>query len=276
MLKLRLKDESTGRFKWVYMAERDLPVAKIILSLPCMDGNVQKIYFPEIISRQQKRQCAWCGKIFKPKYLKMQRFCGASCSAKWRMSTPEHKVKVHTQETHAKIGRAVSVWLQSNDPKAKKQVDRIRNLNPMEDPASVQKMIDTKTRNGTFREWKGARGGNGRGMTKAQFLLKSHLSKEWMSELPIPLGKQQEGYPSCYKVDLGNAGLKIAIEVDGPGHKNYKRQEKDRKKEAKLASLGWIVLRFWNKQIIDWIDTGMKKDSYISTILRQNNIRLFR
>ena len=88
--------------------------------------------------------------------------------------------------------------------------------------------------------------------------------------MAISLGRKQQGYPTCYKVDCGNRRLRIAIEADGLSH-NYRR-ELDAKKDAKLASLGWTVLRFSNQQIVDWMQTGMPMDHVISTILRSLGI----
>lgn len=46
-----------------------------------------------------------------------------------------------------------------------------------------------------------------------------------------------------YKVDFGLPSVKIAIECDGPSHRSFAQQEKDRKKDAVLHRLGWRVIR---------------------------------
>jgi very-short-patch-repair endonuclease len=104
--------------------------------------------------------------------------------------------------------------------------------------------------------------------------MKDALAGNWIPEFSISLGKRQPGFPTCYKVDLGNPGLKIAIEVDGNTH--HSRKTVDEKKDKKLVSLGWIVLRFWNKDILNWINTGMPTDTYISTTLKRHGIHLSR
>jgi len=69
-------------------------------------------------------------------------------------------------------------------------------------------------------------------------------------EYAISLGPRTEGYPTCYKVDIGNPTLMLAIEVDGNSHQMVSRHEEDQRREAKLADLGWQVLRFSNQTIL--------------------------
>ena len=74
----------------------------------------------------------------------------------------------------------------------------------------------------------------------------------WDVELPIrTLKPRGSGYPSYYKADVGNAPLKIAIEVDGNSHTVLVRKAQDRKKETLLTSLGWKVLRFSNREVTE-------------------------
>ena len=69
-------------------------------------------------------------------------------------------------------------------------------------------------------------------------------------ELAIPTRKPRgSGYPTCYKVDIGNETLRVAIEVDGQSH--YSRRSLDAKKDKLLRGLGWTVLRFSNKQVTE-------------------------
>ena len=70
-------------------------------------------------------------------------------------------------------------------------------------------------------------------------------------EVAIPTGRPRgSGYPTSYKVDLGNAERKVAIEVDGKSHGLLSRKEQDRKKDVLLGSLGWTVIRFTNEEVM--------------------------
>jgi hypothetical protein len=109
------------------------------------------------------------------------------------------------------------------------------------------------------------------GLTVPQKAMLDALGPSWEPELSLSLGRRTPGYPSHYKLDLGNAALRVGIEVDGNCH--YSRKSLDEKKDAKLASLGWTVLRFWNKDILSWIDLGMPTGSSISTTLALHGIR---
>jgi hypothetical protein len=130
--------------------------------------------------------------------------------------------------------------------------------NPSWIPEVVEKGKQTRRINGTLQTLSQNRGGNGC-YTKEQTILSFALG--WPTEVPIktadhlPLGQRlqwcrENKYPTCYKVDVGNKELKIAIEIDGRGHKLKERSLKDRKKEKKLKELGWKVLRFTNQSIM--------------------------
>jgi len=121
--------------------------------------------------------------------------------------------------------------------------------NPMKNP-ETRALVSTKLR---AMGWKPpVRCGNG-GATAPQLLLACALG--WDMEVAIPTGIEKgNGYPTCYKVDIGNADLKIAIEVDGNSHGVISRREEDAKKTALLESLGWRVLRFSNGAVMERLE----------------------
>lgn len=241
---------------------------------PNGDGSARRISNREIHLSMQPKPCEWCGELFMKKSATVQRrarFCGRSCSAKWRMSQPEHVAKLHTPEVAAKRGVKRSAHLRSGSKSAQRELDRIRRLNPMSNPAVREKC---SRRLKAMNHRPSVRGGNGQGMTGPQAMMLAILGDSWRAELSVSLGKRTPGYPTHYKLDLGNAELKVGIELDGNSHRS--RKALDRKKDAKLASLGWTVLRFWNHQIIDWIEAGTPTDGSISTTLASKGIRLTR
>lgn len=189
--------------------------------------------------------CEWCQVKFFNKYnipkATTLRFCGRSCSAKWRMSLP------HIKET---VRRSVRVAQQSNvGRKRPDQSERMKTNNPSLMPGVREKMSATKEANGTLHAWKGERGGNGK-INRHESLLAEALGAEWTPQLPIKTYCWNgSGYPACYKVDFGDPTTRTAIEVDGAGHKAPAVAKKDRKKEEKLRSLGWTVLRFTNAEV---------------------------
>lgn len=219
----------------------------------------------------QYRQCEWCSNTFqidKPDQLK-KRFCNTSCSAKWRMSNPEYVATLHTPEVAAKRGQKRRAWLASDNPKAQLEIERIRNLNPMSNPATRQKVSE---RLQEIHHKIAVRGGNGAGMTEPQFKLLEALGDGWVSEYALSLGKRQAGYPTCYKLDIANLDLKINIEVDGHSHRS--RKEKDFKRDMKLNSLGWKVLRFWNWDVLAWLDNGMLEDHSVALALAECGVKV--
>ena len=118
-------------------------------------------------------------------------------------------------------------------------------------------------------------GGNGRGPTATEVALAAVLPSMRLGEI-VPLGSRGNGYPTHYKLDLADRQAMLCIELDGASHYSRSRQAQDRKKEEKLRSLGWIVLRFWNKEILAWIASGMPTESSISTTFKQNGIAVSR
>jgi very-short-patch-repair endonuclease len=60
--------------------------------------------------------------------------------------------------------------------------------------------------------------------------------------------------PNCYKIDMADTGLKLAIEVDGGSHGSLIVQERDRRKDALLVGSGWTVLRFSNQQVMERLE----------------------
>jgi hypothetical protein len=102
------------------------------------------------------------------------------------------------------------------------------------------------------------RGGNGTGATRAEMAISSALG--WPMQVAIPTKMPRtSGYPTCYKVDVGNPDLKVAIEVDGMSHSSLSRRAQDAKKDAFLRGLGWIVLRVSNRQALEELPSTISK-----------------
>ncbi len=214
------------------------------------------------------RLCAWCGDSFTPaaRSKKPRRFCGTSCSAKWRMRQPEILAKIHSPEVAKKRGDSKSRWFKAGSPAAVKELDRIRALNPMSSPKARAKSSRTLRAMGHKPS---VRGGNGKGMTVPQAALLGVLAGDWRPEYVVPMGGKR-GLPTCYKLDLAWPARKIAIEVDGHSHRS--RKEQDQKKDAALLALGWIVLRFWNWDILNWITGGMQEETAIFQTLQKHRV----
>ena len=152
-------------------------------------------------------------------------------------------------------------WL--SDYNEKYASERMKNFNPMFKQENIEKMKSVKRANGTLNVWPGIRGGNGH-YTQPQILLATALG--WKMEVAVKTGNKQRdgsGFPTCYKVDVGNPKLKIGIEADGPGH-TKKQKILDNKKDQKLIGMGWKILRFTNKEIME--NLGQCVRTVMSTI----------
>lgn len=238
---------------------------------PNEDGSAPRTSNQAIHWSRQPKPCEWCGAMFLKKRAgehRKARFCSTSCSAKWRMSDPERVAALHTPEVRKKRGEARSTWLASGLPGAQAEIERVRAMSPMSDPA-VRAKVSRRLK--SMGHAPSVRGGNGRGMTRPQSMLMDALGEPWQAEFCVSLGRRTPGYPTHYKLDLANAERRVGIEVDGASH--HSRKALDVKKDQKLASLGWTVLRFWNREILDWIDSGMPTEHSVSMTLASSAIR---
>lgn len=179
--------------------------------------------------------CAWCGAGFISERAARGRFCGKSCSAKWRMQQPEVRAKVFTPEARAKGAAknkgqkrpSSSLWHRLN--------------NCMRNPETRAKLSATLRRIGHQPK---ERGGNGRGPTKAEAHLLALLGPEWKYNFCVKLN----GRP--YKIDVAHPEKKIAIEADGSSHAGPVARERDLRKQTWLEALGWKVLRLKNAEAL--------------------------
>lgn len=98
------------------------------------------------------------------------------------------------------------------------------------------------------RGWVHLNGGNGRPIPVPQQLVSAALG--WPTEYVVAVPAMTDGRPSHYKIDVAEPVLKVAVEIDGEGHKAKRVQDADRRKTAFLTEQGWTVLRFTNREVL--------------------------
>lgn len=181
----------------------------------------------------QEKPCRNCGKpVFRsPKtkhmfYTNGKAYCCTECMLNFS--------RVIRSETMARTNRLYA---------SKRMTDR----NPMRVPSVREKVKNSLRRIGHKPR---IRGGNGTGPTRPEKLLINALKCEW--NVVVKTGaKRGTGYPYNYKIDLGFPSLKIGIEVDGNSHSTLSRKAQDMKKQEFLEGIGWTILRFTNKQVME-------------------------
>lgn len=198
-------------------------------------------------------KCEWCGTSFQRE--KRQRFCGQTCSAKWRMSRPDFVASLHTPK-RAEACRQAMQNLRRN-PQAMENLRRylLSDRNPFRDPVKRAEAQSKAHRKLAAFGYRMLDGGNGKGPTQPQQLLARLLG--WPMECVVPT-KGLPGYPSHYKLDIANPALRIAIEVDGQSHSSKAVRAKDMKKTRFLEERGWTVLRFRNAEVLEDMPTVLR------------------
>lgn len=219
------------------------------------------------------KTCVVCGKTYVPRSWnsKMTPQCSPACKEKLRAARRK-KVTAPCKQCgkmvmlqgrkgleQARIGAIYCsdackrTWTSERSRKTMVKLNRrtasqrMKERNPMHDTDTRAKVSATLRSMG----WGPTqRGGNGRGPTEPQKTLSEVLG--WPTEVVVctkmPRGS---GYPTNYKLDIGEPELMVGIEIDGSSHCSRKRQEQDAKKEEFLTSLGWTVLRFTNAEVMD-------------------------
>ncbi len=89
--------------------------------------------------------------------------------------------------------------------------------------------------------------------TPAEVILWKHLRSRRFEQFKFrrqrPIGK--------YIVDFVCLGIKLIIELDGESH--LKKQERDEERDEWLQEQGYRVLRYWNNQIYDELDSVLEE-----------------
>lgn len=203
------------------------------------------------------RTCERCGTGFSTMTSNPRRFCTRSCAKMSDFERPEFRALIHNERVRAKAQAGIRRFFASADSIQSRIATslRMQAASPFKDPRVIARAMATKQKNGTLHVWLGKRGGNGH-YTRQQTALRVALGPKWIRECPISLGRRRQGYPTCYKVDLGRPRIKLAIDLDGPGHASKRAFEKAIKKTQALSELGWRVLRFTNKDVttrLSWV-----------------------
>ena len=127
-------------------------------------------------------------------------------------------------------------------------VRRMRENNPMKDPGvrgRATRKVRQMMKDGEIEPFGGRRWGNGCQTPTEREAEVSLDGLGFQSNLVIGVGKGEwrPGIPKNYRIDLGNPGAKIAVEIDGGSHAAKKRRGADERKDAYLTSRGWRVIR---------------------------------
>jgi very-short-patch-repair endonuclease len=94
-----------------------------------------------------------------------------------------------------------------------------------------------------------------RNMTDAERLLWKHLRSKQVAGMKF---RRQEPIGQ-YIVDFVSFEKKIIVEVDGGQHSE--QREKDRERDRWLKTQGFVVLRFWNHEVLQHVEVVVESIS---------------
>lgn len=229
------------------------------------------------------RKCDECGKKFRPVKKKNNkshsgRFCSTTCAGRWAAKRPELLPLVNRKCLHC--GK-----LMKETHHNKRYCSAQCRLRPLVMPClycgkAFTSILDHANRARSrfcSREcvWKGMplpRRRTGWIPTEEEMLVwKLFPQSIWNYFLRTGI-KKMDGRGNWLKVDIAFPEIKLAVEIDGGVHRIPKAMERDRHRTKILESLGWTVLRFWNKEVTQ--DLTRVKEAIESTIFRLQNIQV--
>lgn len=217
------------------------------------------------------RKCDWCGfDLVMKNYRKIDRFCSTKCAALWRSRIAGQKVKL------TDLGRrslSEKARLQMSTPEMREQ-SRRRFAEILERPGVRQKAQDhsRNTRQGAaYTAYLAAYGSSpdhpfkntdirrkGHETQRASGFLQLNYRKGSGPTAPqkilfdaLPESTMEHRIQQHLTVDLAIIASKLAIEVDGQSHLSKEGKRLDTKRECILRELGWTLLRFRNKEILE-------------------------
>jgi len=195
-----------------------------------------------VAMRAPEKPCFICGKSFHARHGNLDQLC---CSSKCAT------IKV-SQGRKGKVPVAALAALQRPEVQAKLREYRQSDRNPINDPDVRRRALEAAKAKGYGHF---LHGGN-QPMPKPQQALADRLG--WETEVVVRTNQltgrarsrtEKATPPYKYTLDIAERSLRIDIEVDGPCHRS--RKERDARRDAKMMSLGWTVLRFTNREIQD-------------------------
>lgn len=196
--------------------------------------------------------CEYCGKTFdvsNTKHGRSKRFCGASCSAKWRVG--KYGIPQKSEEAKAKASKRLHDRWQDLDFRAKK-IQAMKDHNPVYMDGVIEKAHRTRLKNGSYtNNFKYGNGKLSEHEEKVKALVEHH-GFYYNYAIPTKIARDafpQDNFSVNYKPDFVNLATKLCIEVDGNNHTKKEQIELDKKKEKCLSYLGFTIVRFTHEQI---------------------------
>lgn len=196
------------------------------------------------------KMCEYCGNELTLKQEKEgNRFCGNSCSMKFKKANYNFKPMEYTKEIRQKLSESMKRNWQNNEFRQNNH-KRMTENNPMFSDKTIQKMMNSLSINGVKNTRNNFKAGNGKISEVEQIAYNILVPFGYIYNYAIGMKEIRIAYPekrfaSNYKPDFTNLKTKIVIEIDGSNH-GGKHNLIDKKKEFALNYYGFKVYRFSN------------------------------
>jgi len=232
--------------RWHHSGKKHCPKCYDILDKAEMPAHLER-------HKSEKVLCPYCGELFA------------------KGSIGGHISAVHTNNGMFSVEarkRAMNTRRQNKAYRCYLS-QRIKKKNPLSKKGPRDKMTNTirqMVANGELVPY-GNLGiyGNGGIPTKAEEYILTRYQNAHYQHVVAP----SDGIrPYHYKIDFAFPSRKIGLEIDGPSHAN--RQDADRKKDARLNTLGWTIIRVKNEEVLSGksesvlLEFGITRDGYMT------------
>ena len=223
----------------------------------------------------KKVKCQQCGGKFRPPKKKPSqknsgKFCSLACAGKWASSHQHcwkrvsqncrHCGKPMSQTHHNRKFCSVACRLLTMEKHCRECNGVFKSIKE-----ASRKPRTTFCSPSCKQKWIGRKIGKERYRPTAQENLVAQLFSDCVPQHRIWTGlKTGKGCKHWYQPDIAFPKIKLAVEIDGGIHLMPSKILNDQKRTEILNKLGWTVLRFSNRQVLN--NTRMVKVAISSTI----------
>lgn len=200
--------------------------------------------------------CEQCGatyerpSLYSPHKWSTRRYCSWACSVAARPVGVRMPCRICGEPTkYYASDRRLTGLMTCGRPECAEQSRALKN-----ERISATQREDFAAGRGHAR--KGSWSGVPRVSKEETILTDWFASLGWVPQHPVLTGVHTNKLPRMFRLDFALPDRRLYVEVDGTVHRHRDRRERDERRDAMLAGLGWHGLRLSSKLVRDDIDAA--------------------